>query len=71
MVIGNDVDGVTASLLAPGATMPSVIANDLTEASQPLHLESLFVVATWLLVLALVFNVAGRLMMRRGRTVGR
>ena len=71
MVIGNDVDGVTASLLAPGATMPSVIANEFTEASQPFHLESLFVVATWLLVLALVFNVAGRLMMRRGRTVGR
>lgn len=71
MVIGNNVAGVTASLLAPGATMPSVIANEFTEASQPFHLESLFVVATWLLVLAVVVNVAGRLMMRRGRTVRR
>jgi phosphate transport system permease protein len=71
MVIGNDVTGITASLLAPGATMPSVIANELTEASQPLHLESLFVVATWLLALALVVNVAGRLMVRRRGTVPR
>jgi phosphate transport system permease protein len=66
MVVGNDVSAVTASLLAPGATMPSVIANELTEASQPWHLESLFVVATWLLVLVLAVNVAGRLLVRRG-----
>jgi phosphate transport system permease protein len=71
MVIGNDVAGITTSLLAPGATMPSVIANELTEASQPFHLESLFVVATWLLVLDLVVNVAGRLMVRRGATARR
>jgi phosphate transport system permease protein len=67
MVIGNDVSGITASLLAPWATMPSVIANELTEASQPLHLESLLVVATWLLVLALAVNIAGRLLVRHGR----
>lgn len=66
MVIGNDVSGVSASVLAPGATMPSVIANELTEANQPYHLQSLFVVATWLLVLALVVNVGGRLLVRRG-----
>jgi phosphate transport system permease protein len=71
MVIGNDVSGVTASLLAPGATMPSVIANELTEASQPWHLESLFVVAAWLLVLALAVNVVGRLVVRRAGTVPR
>jgi phosphate transport system permease protein len=65
MVIGNDVSGITASLLAPGATMPSVLANELTEASQPFHLESLFVVATWLLVLAVAVNVGGRLLVRR------
>jgi phosphate transport system permease protein len=67
MVIGNDVVGVTASVLAPGATMPSILANEVTEASQPYHLESLFVVATWLLAVALVVNVAGRLLVRRGR----
>jgi phosphate transport system permease protein len=71
MVIGNDVSGVTGSLLAPGATMPSVIANELTEANQPFHLESLFVVATWLLALALVVNVGGRLIVRRAGLVRR
>lgn len=67
MVIGNDVSGIAASMLAPGATMPSVLANELTEASQPLHLESLFVVATWLLVFALAVNVGGRLLVGRHR----
>jgi phosphate transport system permease protein len=67
MVIGYDVIGITASVLATGATMPSVLANEVTEASQPYHLESLFVVATWLLAVALVVNVAGRLLMRRGQ----
>jgi hypothetical protein len=43
----------------------------LTEARQSLHLEALFVVATWLLVLALVANVAGRVMVRSGGTVRR
>jgi phosphate transport system permease protein len=66
MVIGNDVSGVTASVLAPGATMPSVIANELTEANEPFHLQSLFVVAAWLLALALAVNVAGRFLVRRG-----
>jgi len=66
MVIGNNVTGINPSLLAPGATMPSVLANELTEATQPFHLESLFVVALWLLALALAVNVAGRLLVRRG-----
>ena len=44
MLIGNSVLGITTSIFGQGATMPSVIANEFTEATEPFHLESLFVV---------------------------
>jgi phosphate transport system permease protein len=47
--------------------MSSVIANEFTEAVEPFHLQSLFVVAFWLLVITFVVNVAGRLVVRRAR----
>jgi phosphate transport system permease protein len=65
MVIGNNVLGLTKSILGQGATMPSVIANEFTEANQPYHLDSLFVVALWLLVFTLIVNVVGKLIVRR------
>lgn len=65
MVIGNNVLGIAKSILGQGATMPSVIANEFTEANQPFHLQSLFVVALWLLVVALIINVVGKLIVRR------
>ena len=65
MVIGNSVLAISASILGQGATMPSVIANEFTEANQPYHLDSLFVVAMWLLILTLIVNVAGKLAVRR------
>jgi phosphate transport system permease protein len=65
MLIGNNVLGITKSILGQGATMPSVIANEFTEATEPFHLRSLFVVALWLLVFALVVNVAGRMVVAR------
>lgn len=61
MVIGNNVLGITKSILGQGATMASVIANEFTEANQPFHLDSLFVVAFWLLIIAVIVNVAARL----------
>jgi phosphate transport system permease protein len=64
MLIGNNVLSLPKSLLGQGATMPSVIANEFTEANQPFHLHSLFVVAAWLLVIALIVNVIGRLVVR-------
>jgi phosphate transport system permease protein len=67
MVIGNSVLSITRSIFGQGATMPSVIANEFTEATEPWHLQSLFVVAGWLLIIALVVNVAGRLITRRTR----
>jgi phosphate transport system permease protein len=60
MVIGNFVLGINKSILGQGATMASVIANEFTEAVEPFHLQALFVVAFWLLVVALIVNVIAR-----------
>lgn len=60
MLIGNNVLTIPHGLLRPGSTMPSVIANEFTEANQPFHLTSLFVVAFGLLVLSLLVNVIGK-----------
>jgi phosphate transport system permease protein len=70
MVIGNNVLSITKSILGQGATMPSVIANEFTEATEPFHLQSLFVVAFWLLVIALIVNVIGRYVARRSSALG-
>jgi phosphate transport system permease protein len=67
MVIGNSVLGISKSIFAQGATMASVIANEFTEATEPFHLSSLFVVAFWLLVIALIVNIVGKLIVRRTR----
>lgn len=60
MLIGNNVLTIPRGLLRTGATMPSVIANEFTEANQPFHLQSLFVVAFCLLVLSLLVNIVGK-----------
>jgi phosphate transport system permease protein len=57
MLIGNSVLSITTSIFGQGATMPSVIANEFTEATEPFHLDSLFVVATVLLAITLIVNV--------------
>ncbi len=69
MVIGNNVLSITTSIFSQGATMPSVIANEFTEATNPFHLQSLFVVAMWLLVITLLVNVLGRSFVRRTSAV--
>ncbi|GAA1905373.1 phosphate ABC transporter permease subunit PstC [Streptantibioticus ferralitis] len=65
MVIGNSVLSITKSILGPGATMSSVIANEFTESTEPFHLQSLMVVGAWLLVIALIVNTVGKLIVRR------
>jgi phosphate transport system permease protein len=65
MVIGNSVLAITQSLFGQGATMASVIANEFTEATEPFHLESLFVVAFWLLVVSVAVNIAAHRYIRR------
>ncbi len=66
MVIGNSVLTINHSIFSQGATMSSAIANEFTEATEPFHLESLFVVGFWLLVTALIVNVVARAVVRRG-----
>jgi phosphate transport system permease protein len=65
MVIGNSVLAISTSIFGQGATMPSVIANEFTEATEPFHLSALFVVGMWLLIVALLVNTVGRLIVRR------
>jgi phosphate transport system permease protein len=63
MVIGNS-PRISASVLAPGYTMASVIANEFSEATRPLHLEALVAVGLLLFAVALVVNVLARLLTR-------
>jgi phosphate transport system permease protein len=69
MVIGNNVLSITKSILGQGATMPSVIANEFTEATEAFHRSSLFVVGMWLLGIALVVNIGGRFIIRQTQGV--
>jgi len=61
MVIGNS-SRISLSLLAPGATMASVIANEFTEATGKLYLASLVEIALVLFVLTLIVNALARLL---------
>jgi phosphate transport system permease protein len=60
MLIGN-TNHLSWSLLGPGATMASVIANEFTEAVGKLHLAALFEVALVLFLVSLVVNAVARL----------
>ena len=71
MVIGNRHD-ISASLLAPGYTMASLIANEFTEASGDLHLSALMAVGFVLFVITLIVNAVARwLVWRVSRAGGR
>jgi phosphate transport system permease protein len=59
MVIGNNTD-LTASLLHPGYTMASIIANEFTEATYDLYLHALIEVGLILFVLTLLLNMVAR-----------
>jgi phosphate transport system permease protein len=63
MVIGNRPQ-ISASLLAPGYTLASVIANEFTEATTELYLSSLFELGLVLLVVAILVNAAAQLMLK-------
>jgi phosphate transport system permease protein len=65
MVIGNNVLSINWSILSQGSTMPTVIANEFTESVEPFHLEALFVVAMWLLIITFIVNVIGRAVVAR------
>ncbi len=61
MVIGNRPD-ITLSLLQPGYTMASVIANEFTEATSPLYLSALTELGLLLFVITLLINALARLL---------
>lgn len=56
MVIGNSAQ-ISASLLDPGYTIPSVLANEFAEAQDPLHLGALTYLGLILFVVTLVVNI--------------
>ena len=64
MVIGNNLD-LTASLLHPGYTMASIIANEFTEATFDLYLHALIEIGLILFVITLLINLAARLLIWR------
>ena len=64
MVIGNSVDS-TLTLLRPGYTMSSVIANEFAEAVNPLHSQALIEVALLLFGMTLLLNAAARFLVWR------
>jgi phosphate transport system permease protein len=61
MVIGNNRD-LTASILHPGYTMASIIANEFAEATYDLYVQSLIEIALILFVLTLILNSIARLL---------
>ena len=63
MVIGNR-PVISASLLAPGYTVASVISNEFTEATSALYLSALIELGLILLVTSLLVVGLGRLMLR-------
>ncbi len=61
MVIGNTPQ-ISLSLMAPGYTMPSVIANEFAETTSKLHSSALMEIGLILLVVTLFINVMARLL---------
>lgn len=67
MVIGNRHE-LSASLLAPGYTLASLLANEFGEATTDRHQAALMAVALLLLALTLAVNAAARALVRRVRS---
>jgi phosphate transport system permease protein len=63
MVIGN-TPKIAASLLAPGYTLASVIANEFTEATTDVYLNALFEIGLVLLGVTIVVNAVAQLLLK-------
>jgi phosphate transport system permease protein len=61
MVIGNRPE-IAKSLLAPGYTMASVIANEFSEATGDLYLSALVQIGLALFVVTIVVNILAQLL---------
>jgi phosphate transport system permease protein len=64
MVVGSRAE-ITGSLLSPGYTLASVVANEFAEATSALHVAALAELGLLLFALTLAFNVAARLLVSR------
>jgi phosphate transport system permease protein len=64
MVIGNSIEG-TWSLLRPGYSMSSIIANEFAEAVNQLHSEALIEIGLTLFAMTLVLNLIARFLVWR------
>ncbi len=64
MVIGNSIEG-SLSLLRPGYTMSSIIANEFAEAVSILHSEALIEIALVLFAFTLILNIIARILVWR------
>jgi phosphate transport system permease protein len=62
MVIGNSATQISRSLLAPGYSMASVIANEFSEASDDMHLSALIEIGLALFVITICVNALARLL---------
>jgi phosphate transport system permease protein len=64
MVIGNSIEG-SPSLLRPGYTMSSIIANEFAEAVGKIHTAALVEIALVLFFMTLLLNIGARLLVWR------
>jgi phosphate transport system permease protein len=64
MVIGNSIEG-SASLLRPGYTMSSVIANEFAEAVSKLHSQALIEIGFVLVIMTLLLYIIARFLVWR------
>jgi phosphate transport system permease protein len=64
MVMGNNLD-LSASLLHPGYTMASIIANEFAEATFDLYVHALIEIGLILFAITLLINIAARLLIWR------
>jgi phosphate transport system permease protein len=63
MVIGN-VTGIDGSLLSPGNTIPALLANQFSEATDPIHIGALMYLALVLFLVTLSVNALAVVMVR-------
>ncbi len=70
MLIGNSTE-ISASLLRPGYSMAAVIANEFREADSAIYLSVLVEIGLVLFMVALVINLAARVLLWRMRGVAK
>ena len=64
MVIGNSPE-ISASLFAPGYSLPAVIANEFAEATGDVHIGALVALGLVLFGITLILNAVARLLIWR------